>query len=85
MIITNETENNNYRNELANKLDTMLKKNSPAAETLATALRIFAENPDRIDNFENYLSYHFDTWMETFVKNDPDNLAAELLHFANIE
>ena len=54
------------------------------AHEFAEALRMFAEKPDNIDNFESYLSYHFDVWMETYA-NTPEKLTAEVKHFAEME
>ena len=40
--------------------------------------------PDNLDNFESYLSYHFDVWMGKFA-NSPDGLTSEVKHFAEME
>ena len=39
---------------------------------------------DNIDNFESYLSYHFDAWMEKFA-HDPESLTSEVKQFAEME
>ena len=54
------------------------------AHEFAEAIRVFAEKPDNIDNFESYLSYHFDVWMEKYASN-PEGLVSEMKHFAEME
>lgn len=58
--------------------------NQKAAADLARAIKTFAEQPEALDNFQSYLSYHFTTWMEKWA-NDPAGLASEFLFFANME
>ena len=53
-----------------------------AALTVA-AIRHFAENPEALENFESYLSQHYDIWLTKYA-NTPDGLTAELSHFAHI-
>lgn len=57
--------------------------NQENAKRLADAIRKFAENPENIDNFEGYLSNHFDAWMKKFAY-DPYSLANEFQTFANM-
>ena len=54
------------------------------AHEFAEAIRMFAEKPDNIDNFESYLSYHFDVWMEKYARN-PEGLVSEMKEFAEME
>lgn len=54
------------------------------AKMLGDALRKFAENPGAIDNFEGYLSIHFDKWLKDFA-SDPAGLAGELKNFSEID
>ena len=60
-----------------------MRRNEENAKILADAIRTFAEKPENIDNFESYLSNHFDTWMQKFAK-DPDGLANEFRTFAEM-
>lgn len=53
------------------------------AVKLADAIRTFDQNPDNLDNFESYLAYHFDVWMQQYAK-DPEGLVSEFEYFANM-
>ena len=53
------------------------------AVKLADAIRTFGQNPDNLDNFESYLAYHFDVWMQQYAK-DPEGLVSEFEYFANM-
>ena len=48
------------------------------------AIKMLAEKPDNMDNFECYLSMHFDVWMEKFAY-DPESLTSEVKQFAEME
>ena len=61
-----------------------MKKYEKEAMIFSEALKNFAKNPDAIDNIENYLSYHFETWIEKYAK-DPYSMASDLLHFSKIQ
>lgn len=54
------------------------------AHELVEAIRTFAENPDNLENFESYLSYHFDAWMKKYAYN-PESLVAEFKSFAEMK
>lgn len=58
--------------------------NKECAEMFAAAIRKFATKPENIDNFESYLSAHFDKWLEKFA-NTPENMAGEMKSFAEME
>ena len=60
------------------------RKFEQLAHEFAEAIRMFSEKPDNIDNFESYLSYHFDVWMEKFAYN-PESLTSEVKQFAEME
>ena len=47
------------------------------------AIRIFAENPDNLDNFECYIAHHFPVWLKRWA-NSPEGLANEFNLFANM-
>ena len=48
------------------------------------AIRALANNPDRLDNLEWYLSKHFKKWMEKYA-GYPEGITSELKIFAGIE
>ena len=58
--------------------------NEECAKVFVEAIKTMASKPDNLDNFENYLSYHFDVWMEKFA-NSPEGLTSEVKHFAEME
>ena len=58
--------------------------NERLAQELVKAIRTFAEKPDNLENFENYLSHHFDVWYEKYA-NAPENLVGEFKRFAEME
>ena len=52
------------------------------------AIRTFAEKPDNIENFESYLGYHFEAWLEKFAhtsKESFESLVSEMKLFAEME
>jgi len=58
--------------------------NQELATTLINAIKEFANKPNNLDNFEGYLSAHFDKWFEKYA-NTPENLVYEMENFANME
>lgn len=59
-------------------------KYEAAARQFCKAIKTIAEKEDNLNNLESYLSYHFDSWLEKFA-GTPDNMASELVQFANME
>lgn len=63
-------------------------KDEPHYEELAKnfieAIKEISMNSDKLDNFESYLSGHFDVWMEKFA-NSPEGLTSEVKNFAEME
>lgn len=59
------------------------RKYEKEAKVFAEAIRAFAKNEDALDNFECYLSLHFDTWLQKFAAT-PEGIAKELNSFAQI-
>ena len=57
---------------------------SALAKAFTTAIQTIANKPEQLENMENYLSHHFDVWMEKFA-NSPEGLVSELQEFANME
>lgn len=45
--------------------------NEKLAHELIEAIKTISEKPQNLDNFECYLSHHFDVWMEKYAY-DPD-------------
>ena len=58
--------------------------NDKLALEFVKAIKTLAEKPDNLDNFECYLSHHFDVWMEKYA-NTPENLTTEIKMFAEME
>lgn len=58
--------------------------NKQLAHEFIEAIKVLAGKPENLDNFESYLSYHFDVWFEKYV-NTPENLIAEIRQFAEAE
>ena len=54
------------------------------SEEFCKAIKEMAQKQDNLDNFECYLSHHFDVWMEKFA-NSPEGLTSEVKHFAEME
>ena len=61
-----------------------MNNNERLAHAFIEAIKAMAEKPDNMDNFECYLSHHFDAWMEKFAY-DPENLTSEVRCFAEME
>ena len=59
-------------------------KHEHTAAQFVAAIKTIAEKPENLDNIESHLSYHFDKWLEKWA-NTPENIAAELKHFAEME
>ena len=54
------------------------------AEEFCEAIRTLANKPENLNNLESYLTYNFDKWLATWA-NTPENLAAEMKEFAEME
>lgn len=53
------------------------------AKMLCASIKLFSEDEEALENFECYLSHHFDVWMKKFAY-DPQGLAMEFWRFATI-
>lgn len=62
---------------------TETENNISNALIVQEALKNFAKNPEGIENFCSYLSYHFAEWLNKYA-NTPEGLASELLNFSKI-
>lgn len=57
--------------------------NKECSIVFCEAIRQFVNKPENLENFESYLSMHFDKWLEKFA-NTPENMAVEVKHFAEM-
>jgi hypothetical protein len=60
-----------------------MNTNKEISRVLIAAIKRLAENPEALENFENYLDHHYDVWFEKYA-NTPENLVFELRHFSEI-
>lgn len=59
------------------------ERNAEPARVFCDAIRTLAANPERLENLESYLSYHFDKWLVKWA-NTPENMAGEMKQFSEI-
>ena len=59
----------------------MNKENELYAKSFINAIKELASDTKKLDNLENYLSEHFDIWMEKYA-NTPYGIIYELKGFA---
>lgn len=59
-------------------------KHEETAREFIEAIKTIAAKESNLNNFEIYLSYHFDTWLKKFAY-DPERITAELKAFAEME
>lgn len=62
----------------------MNRKHEELAARFCAAMKKMCDNSGSLENFQNYLSWHFDVWMQEYA-NDPEGLTHELETFAEIE
>ena len=62
----------------------MNKENELCAKAFVNAIKELASNQKKLDNLENYLSKHFDIWIERYA-NTPSGIIYELRGFAEME
>ncbi len=60
-----------------------MTNNEINAKALCDAIRNFSNNQEALDNFESYLSYHFDTWYKKFAST-PNGLIDEFKQFSTM-
>ena len=58
-------------------------KQAETATLFIKAIQTIANKPENLNNFESYLSYHFDTWLNNFA-DTPEKITAELIAFAEM-
>lgn len=59
-------------------------ENAENAKLFIEAIKKLSKKNYVLENFENYLSYHFDSWIEKHSTN-PDIFVEEFLYWANSE
>lgn len=59
-------------------------KHSETAKEFIKSIKTIASKEMNLENFEIYLSYHFDIWLELFA-DSPEKITAELKAFAEME
>lgn len=62
----------------------MENKFEDTAKKFTAAMVTLTKNEERLENFEYYLSLHFDVWLKKFAST-PEGITSELTDFANIE
>lgn len=62
----------------------MERKYETEANNFVEAIKNLANNETALENFGNYLSYHFDKWLDRFGK-DPESFVAEVDKFSQID
>lgn len=75
--VADELEGNKANNDIE-------RKYSEEAKMFVNVIKTMVNKPNNLDNFEGYLSQHFDVWMEKFA-NTPEGLVSELKSFAEME
>lgn len=60
-----------------------MKKHEEEAKTMKKAIVTMANNEESLDNFINYLSCHFDEWIEKYA-NCSEKMASEFKRFSEI-
>lgn len=58
-------------------------KYNELATLFIQAIKDINANPENLDNFECYLSYHFPEWLEKFA-NTPEGITSEMRNFAGM-
>ena len=58
--------------------------NKECAKIFIAAIKTLASKESNLDNFEQYLSNHFDVWLTKYA-NTPMGLSGELKNFAEME
>ena len=53
------------------------------AKEFCNALKKMVNNEYSIENFESYLSHHFDVWIDKYAST-PDGIISEVKHFSEI-
>jgi hypothetical protein len=62
---------------------TMTEPFEKEAEIMKNAILAFAEDREALENFESYLSYHFDEWLKRYART-PGEMCGEFKNFAEM-
>ena len=60
------------------------RKFGEQADRLCNAIRHMANDDNALENFNSYLSYHFDVWLNEYANNNVDNFVSEIENFAHM-
>lgn len=60
------------------------ERQAKAAADFIAAIKAIAGKPENLENLESYLTMHFSAWLTKYART-PDELAAEMKEFANME
>lgn len=60
------------------------RKFEEQADRLCDAIKYMADDNNALENFNSYLSYHFDVWLNQYVNNNVENFVSEVEHFAHM-
>lgn len=60
------------------------RKFEEQAKRLCSAIKYMADDDNALENFNSYLSYHFDVWLNEYVKNSVENFVSEVECFAHM-
>lgn len=58
--------------------------NAECAKVFVNAIKTMASKPENLQNFQQYLENHFNTWLKEYA-NTPARLAHEMKQFAEME
>ena len=61
-----------------------MRKYEKQAAEFCEAIHTLANKPENLENLESYLSRHFSEWISKWA-NSPENIAAEMKEFAEME
>lgn len=61
-----------------------MTNNEKNAKILCDAIKKMVNNENAINNFQSYLEFHFDKWMQKYAY-DPDGLTTEFKNFSETE
>lgn len=60
------------------------RKFEEQADRLCNAIRHMVDDENALENFNSYLSYHFDVWLNEYVNDNVENFVSEVECFAHM-
>lgn len=60
------------------------RKFEEQADRLCNAIKHMTNDDNALENFNSYLSYHFDAWLNQYVNNDVESFVSEVENFAHM-